>query len=70
MGIGCLQFLAQSEDLRDMIITRGYGDKVNIANRPICPSKQNGNISLPTERLCWMNIWVWDGEVWDLGFEL
>eukprot|EP00240_Pyramimonas_obovata_P013639 CAMPEP_0118949664 /NCGR_PEP_ID=MMETSP1169-20130426/50053_1 /TAXON_ID=36882 /ORGANISM="Pyramimonas obovata, Strain CCMP722" /LENGTH=231 /DNA_ID=CAMNT_0006896353 /DNA_START=188 /DNA_END=879 /DNA_ORIENTATION=- len=27
VAIGCLQFLAHSEDLRELIITRGYGDK-------------------------------------------
>jgi hypothetical protein len=31
VSVGCLQFLASSEDLRELIISRGYGDK-NIVN--------------------------------------
>jgi hypothetical protein len=30
VSVGCLQFLANSEDLRELIITRGYGDKVRL----------------------------------------
>jgi len=30
VSVGCLQFLANSEDLRELIISRGYGDKVRL----------------------------------------
>lgn len=38
VSVGCLQFLASSEDLRELIISRGYGDKARFLPPPRVPS--------------------------------